>query len=160
MVPWEAFRSRLNKALKRAQDHSAGGRLPFDVLLMFKILVLQSPYNTADDQTEYQIRNRLSFRRFLGLSMDGRMPDAKMIWLFREMPTKTGATEKLFALFWRHLEDRGLMAMGGKSVDAAFVHVPVQRNGRDENEQIKAGNIPEDWLSSPARLRQKDTGTR
>ena len=72
MVPWEAFRYRLNKALKRVEN-PGGGRPPFDSLLMFKILVLQSLYNTSDDQTEYQIRDRLSFRRFLGLSMDGRV---------------------------------------------------------------------------------------
>lgn len=159
-VPWEAFRYRLNKALGRGEKVGAGGRPPFDCVLMFKVLVLQSLYNLSDDQTEYQIRDRLSFRRFLGLSMDGRVPDAKTIWLFRELLVKAGAVEKLFALFNRHLEENGLRAMGGQIIDASFVHVPVQRNDRDENDALKAGEVPEDWLEAPAKLRQKDTDAR
>lgn len=89
-MPWEAFRYRLNKALKRAGEDPAGGRPPFDCVLMFKVLVLQSLYNLSDDQTEYQIRDRLSFRRFLGLAMDGRVPDAKTVWLFRETLVNAG----------------------------------------------------------------------
>ena len=160
VIPWETFRYRLNKALKRSGDRSSGGRPPFDEVLMFKVLVLQSLYNTSDDQTEYQIRDRLSFRRFLGIGMDGRVPDAKTIWLFRELLTKAGATDKLFALFGRHLEGRGLRAMGGQIVDASFVHVPVQHNNRDENRAIKAGEVPEEWQENPAMLRQKDTDAR
>lgn len=159
-VPWETFRYRLNKALKRAGKNASGGRPPFDPVLMFKALVLQSLYNLSDDQTEYQIRDRLSFRRFLGLAMDARVPDAKTIWLFREQLVKAGAVEKLFALFNRHLEEKGLRAMGGQMIDASFVHVPVQRNDRDENGTLKAGNVPEDWLEKPAKLRQKDTDAR
>ena len=163
-VPWEAFRYRLDKALKRAEKKAAGkdrgGRPPFDALLMFKALVLQSLYNLSDDQTEYQIRDRLSFRRFLGLAVDGRVPDAKTIWLFRETLTQAGAVEKLFALFNRHLNENGLLAMGGQIIDASFVHVPVQRNGRDENEALKAGDIPEGWQEKPEKLRQKDTDAR
>ena len=163
-APWEAFRYRLNKALKRAHkkgaDKNRGGRPPFDPVLMFKALILQSLYNLSDDQTEYQIRDRLSFRRFLGLSVDGRVPDAKTIWLFRETLTKAGAAPKLFALFNRHLDEHGLRAMGGQIIDASFVHVPVQRNGRDENTALKAGDVPEDWLDQPHKLRQKDTDAR
>lgn len=159
-VPWESFRYRLNKALKRSEKNAAGGRPPFDCVLMFKVLVLQSLYNFSDDQTEYQIQDRLSFRRFLGLSMDGRVPDAKTIWLFREQLVKAGAVEKLFTLFNRHLEKKGLRAIGGQIIDASFVHVPVQRNDRDENDALKAGEIPEDWLEKPEKLRQKDTDAR
>lgn len=61
-----------------------GERPPFDAVLIFKILVLQALYNLSDDQTEYQIRNRLSFMRFLWLNLDQRIPDAKAIWLFHE----------------------------------------------------------------------------
>jgi IS5 family transposase len=50
---------------------------------------------SSDDQTEYQIRDRLSFMRFLGLALEDRVPDAKTIWLFREQLTKTGAVQRL-----------------------------------------------------------------
>lgn len=68
MVKWETFRKLLEKV--RLKDRkSAAGRRPFDVIVMFKILILQSLYNLSDDQAEFQIRDRLTFMRFLGLSV-------------------------------------------------------------------------------------------
>ncbi|HRK98739.1 MAG TPA: IS5 family transposase, partial [Alphaproteobacteria bacterium] len=119
MIPWESFRKPLKKTLQR-KDNGLGGRPPFDDVLMFKVLVLQALYNLSDDQSEYQIRDRLSFMRFLGLEMDGRVPDAKTIWLFRERLAQAGAVEKLFARFDRHLEEHGLMASGGQIIDARW----------------------------------------
>ena len=84
-----------------------------DAVMMLKVLVLQSLYGLADEQTEFQIRDRLSFMRFLGLDLHGRVPDARTIWLFREMLTKAGAVEALFARFDAHLKEQGYLAMGG-----------------------------------------------
>jgi len=53
-----------------------GGRPPYDAVLIFKVLILQSLYNLSDDQTEYQIKDRLSFMRFLGLDLWENVPDA------------------------------------------------------------------------------------
>jgi transposase, IS5 family len=64
---------------------------------MFRVLVVQTLYTLSDDQTEDQIRDRLSFMRFLGLALEDRIPDAKTIWLFREQLTRAGATLRLFA---------------------------------------------------------------
>ena len=50
---------------------------------MFKILILQRIYNISDDQTEFQINDRMSFMRFLGLALGETVPDAKTIWNFR-----------------------------------------------------------------------------
>ena len=159
MVPWETFRKPLKKTLNR-KDRSAGGRPPFDDVLMFKVLVLQALYNLSDDQTEYQIRDRLSFMRFLGIDMNGTVPDAKTIWLFRERLAQAGAVEKLFARFDRHLDEHGLMASGGQIIDASLMPVPKQRNKRKENEAIKAGETPKAWEKKPAKLRQKDVDAR
>ena len=159
MVPWETFRKLLKKTLQR-KDRSNGGRPPFDDVFMFKVLVLQALYNLSDDQTEYQIRDRLSFMRFLGLGADGTIPDAKTIWLFRERLAQAGAVEKLFARFDRHLEEKGLMASGGQIIDASIIPVPRQRNNHDENDAIKAGETPQEWKKEPAKLRQKDVDAR
>ena len=80
---------------------------------MFKILVLQALYNLSDDQTEYQIRARLSFMRFLGLDLHQRIPDAKTIWLFRETLTQVGVVEALFTQFDTYLAGQELQARGG-----------------------------------------------
>jgi IS5 family transposase len=60
----------------------SAGRKPLDAVMMFKEIVLCSLYNLSDDQVEYQIRDRLSFMRFLGLGIEGKVPDAKTMWLY------------------------------------------------------------------------------
>ena len=51
---------------------------------MFKAIILCALYNLSDDQVEYQMRDRLSFVRFLGLTLEDKVPDAKTVWLYRE----------------------------------------------------------------------------
>ena len=94
-IPWNTFRPTLTKALKKFRKNNAG-RKPFDSILMFKILILQSLYNLSDDQTEYQIKDRLSFTRFLDLELEETIPDAKTLWTFRDTLSQKGAIEKLF----------------------------------------------------------------
>jgi hypothetical protein len=68
VVDFEAFRENLEKALLRS-DRARGGRPPYDAVLMFKVLVLQTLYTLSDEQTEYQLKDRLSFMRFVGLAL-------------------------------------------------------------------------------------------
>ena len=158
-IPWPRFRKTLEKHLSRSK-RPKGGRPPFDAILMFKILVLQALYNLSDDQTEYQIRDRLSFMRFLGLDLHQRIPDAKTIWLFRETVTQAGVVETLFTQFDSYLAGQGLQARGGQLIDASLIPVPKQRNTREENATVKAGACPKDWEVQPAKRRQKDTEAR
>jgi transposase, IS5 family len=95
VVDFEPFRYRLEKALKRS-DGARGGCPPYDPVLMFKVVVLQALYNLSDDQAEFQIRDRLSFMRFLGLNPGVPSPDAKTIWLFREQLVEAKVIDKLF----------------------------------------------------------------
>jgi len=159
VVDFEVFRKALNKALKYA-DRRQGGRPPFDPVMKFKIMVLQALYSLSDDQAEYLCRDRLSFMRFLGLSLSDTVPDAKTIWLFRERLKEKGAIDRLFDRFERYLCDRGLLALGGQILDATIVEAPRQRNSDDERKDIKAGKVPEEWQDKPAKLSQKDTDAR
>ncbi|KQT63316.1 MULTISPECIES: IS5 family transposase [unclassified Aureimonas] len=159
IVPFEVFRKPLAKALRRS-DGAKGGRPPYDAVLMFKILVLQALYNLSDDQAEFQIQDRLSFMRFLGLGMAEKVPDAKTIWLFREHLAEAGAIKTLFSRFDEHLARAGYLAMGGQIVDATIVAAPKQRNTEDEKAAIKAGEVPEAWKDKPAKLGQKDRDAR
>ena len=95
VVDFEIFRIDLDAALARS-DRAKGGRPPMDAVMMFKVLILQSLYGLADEQTEFQIRDRLRFMRFLGLDLHGRVPDARTIWLFREHLTKADAVDALW----------------------------------------------------------------
>ena len=65
LIDFEVFRGDLERALSRS-DRARGGRPPYDAVLMFKVLALQSLYTLSDDQTEYQLKDRLSFMRFAG----------------------------------------------------------------------------------------------
>ena len=114
----------------------------------------------SDDQVECQVRDRLSFIRFLGLGLEDKVPDAKTVWLYREQLTQAGAIEALFEDFDGYLEDQGYLAMGGQIIDASIVAVPKQRNGRDENAKIKDGETPEGWENKPAKRSQKDMDAR
>jgi len=165
LVPWESFRSPLQKALYQAGlrakpdvRKSAAGRKPWDEVLIFKALVLQALYNLSDEQTEYQLRDRLSFMRFLGLGLADDVPDATTLWLYREALVKTDTVATLFAKFDNHLREHGYQARGGQIVDATIVEAPKQHNSSAENELIKAGGKPADWPQPKAR--QKDTDAR
>ena len=157
VVNWQQFLPLL-EAVRDKEHKSNAGRKPFDPVLMLKVLILQSLYNLSDEQTEFQIRDRLSFMRFLGLSLGDTVPDAKTIWLFREQMTEAGVIEKAFEQFEAYLCEQGFTARKGQIVDASIVAVPKQRNNREENKQIKQGEIPEDW--SEQKKRQKDTDAR
>jgi hypothetical protein len=95
VVDFEVFRGPLVAALRRGARNK-DGRPPFDPVLMFKALVLQALYSLSDEATEFQIKDRLSFQRFLGLGLDGTVPDATTVWLFRERLVKARAIDRLF----------------------------------------------------------------
>ncbi len=162
LVPWESFREAIETAVLTppSEKKSKAGRKPIDALVMFRMLILQSLYNLSDDQAEYQVRDRYSFTRFLKLGIEDRIPDGTTLWLFRETLAKTGLIERLFEQFGRHLEAKGYIARAGQMVDATIVAVPKQRNTREENEAVKAGQTPEGWEQQPAKNRQKDKDAR
>ena len=160
-IDWEAFRSDLNRVHVKARKSNAGAK-PIDVVLMFKILVLQQLHNLSDDRIEYQIRDRLSFMRFLGLQLEDKVPDAKTVWLFRERLKAMNLVETLFARFHEQLAQRGYVARAGQMIDATFVEAPKQRNTREENVLIKEGAVPIEWgkAENKHKLAQKDTDAR
>jgi IS5 family transposase len=159
LVDFEVFRPELERAVPRA-DRAKGGRPPFDHVLMFKVLILQTQNNLSDERTEFYLRDRLTWMRFLGLGLGDAVPDANTIWTFREALTKAGAIAQLFELFDQELRAQGYLAMSGQLVDATIVAAPKQRNTSAEKQAIKEGRVPEDWQGKPAKLRQKDRDAR
>lgn len=157
MVDFALLRGALDAALGRS-ERAKGGRPPYDAVLMFRILVLQTLYTLSDDATEYQLRDQLSFMRFAGLALHDAVPDAKTIWLFREPLVRAGACERLFARFDAALAERGYLARGGQIVDATIVEPRRPRLTQAEKDVVKGGGVPADW--KPARTRQIDRDSR
>ncbi len=131
LVDFEMFRPVLEAAAPRA-DRSKGGRRPFDHVLMFKILILQAMHSLSDERCEYLIKDRLSFMRFLRLSLADAVPDANTVWTFREALNKAGDVDALFQQFDEALRSAGCRAMSGQIVTATIVDTPKQRNTHKE----------------------------
>ncbi len=158
-IDFEIFRTMLESNLCKLSK-GPGGRPPYDYVLMFKVLILQRYYNLSDEQVEYQINDRMSFMRFLDLTIADDIPDSRTVWAFREQLVDMGLVEQLFGVFLGELERLNLIVNEGKIIDASFIEVPKQRNKKEENQTIKKGEIPASIQENPHRKAQKDTDAR
>lgn len=136
------------------------GAKPWSSEVMLRVIVLKRLYNLSDEQTEYQLRDRLSFMRFIGLGLGDAVPDSRTIWLYSQALAKADGARRLFESFQQQLQQQGLLMKEGAIVDATFVEVPRQRNSREENALVKNGEVPPGWKSQPRKLAQKDTDGR
>lgn len=114
---------RLEKLVARLKPEGAG-RPPFDPLMMLKALLLQQWYRLSDAELEEAINDRVSFRKFLGLSLEAPCPDHTTLCRFRNRLAEAGLAEKVFCEFERQLEARGLVLKRGTMVDASLVGTP------------------------------------
>lgn len=159
-VDFEMFRPALRKATAR-RDPSKGGRPGFDPVLKFRMLVLQALHGLSLEQTEYLLRDRLSWMRFCRLGPGDAVPDANTLWDFREALIAAKALDALFARLDRAICEAGYLPMGGQIIDATLVAAPRQRNTEAEKARIKAGEKADAiWAGTPAKAAQKDTDAR
>ncbi|HEU5018176.1 MAG TPA: IS5 family transposase [Pseudolabrys sp.] len=121
---------RFEKLLTRLKPEGAG-RPPFDPLLMLKALLLQQWYRLSDAELEEAINDRVSFRKFLGLSLEAACPDHTTLCRFRNRLADGGLSEKLFGEFERQLETRGLLLKRGTMIDASLVATPYRPASAD-----------------------------
>ena len=160
VIDFEMFRSRLEASMVNHGTKSKAGAKQYDVVMMFKVMVLRQYYNLSYEQTEYQIIDRSSFKQFLGLASGDKVPDANTIRNFFERLKEKGLGERLFQDFVDDLLEKGFIFNEGQIVDASFVLAPRQHNTREENKKIKAGEGGELWNDKPNKKRQKDIDAR
>jgi IS5 family transposase len=120
---------RFEKLLKRLAPEGAG-RPPYPPLAMFKALLLAQLYGLSDAELEEALNDRVSFRRFVGLTLDAEAPDHTTICRFRNRLAAAGLVERLFAEFDRQLDGRGLMLKQGTMIDATLVEAARRRPPR------------------------------
>ncbi len=157
IVDWKIFSPIIENTFQ-TDKKSKAGRKPYDRIMMFKILILGQYYGITHETLEFQIKDRLSFQRFLGLKLSDRVPDANTIWDFKERLTKSGAIDKMFDKLLAFLKKEGLIMNKGSMIDASIISAPIQRNSREENKKIKNNEIPNDWSNS--KRSQKDTDAK
>lgn len=144
-LDFEQFRPILEPVFDKTNRKSNAGRKPIDPVLMFKVMFLQRLYGLGDHQIEYQIKDRTSFREFLGILSVDDVPDEKTVWKYKEILSQDGTFDRLFTCFNAYLDQMGLIVNEGKIIDASFVVAPRQRNSRQENEAIKSGDGSKLW---------------
>lgn len=130
-----------------------GGRPPFPTETMVRILVLKRLYNLSDGQMEYQLLDRMSYKRFCGLAQATNIPDRTTVWVFENRIGEAGA-KAIFDGVTTQLLKKGFIARGGQIIDATLVPAPRQHFTKDDKEQLKVDAMPADW--KPAKRRQKD----
>jgi IS5 family transposase len=126
LVKWYRF----EKVLARLRN-GGGGRPAYPVLLMFKVLLLQSLYGLSDAETEEAVADRLSFRRFVGLALTDAVPDHSTICRFRNLLIAQGLLEKLFDELDKQLDKAGLILRRGTMLDATVIETAAARPGDD-----------------------------
>lgn len=135
-----------------------GGRPAWPAEVMVRLLVLQQLYNLSDEALEFQVLDRRSFLRFAGLECSGKVPDARTFWVWRERLKQGDLMGDISAAVSGQLQRAGFIARGGQIIDASFVTAPIQRNTREENAQLKQGQVPSHW--SDAKRAHKDVDAR
>jgi len=159
LIDFEMFRKEIEKSFEKERKDSSG-RKPFDKVMLFKGLILKRLYSLSNEELEFQITDRSSFRRFLGINENAFSPDENTFWHFSNELAKNGVIDKLFIKFDEFLNQRGYSAKGGSMIDATFVEVPKQRNTKEENKKIKEGKIPQSFTENLHKFAQKDTDAR
>ena len=159
-VEFERFRPILERAVRRPHGIK-GGRPAMDVVLKFRMLVLQSLHGLSLEATERMVRDRLSWMRFCGLGIADTVPDANTLRDFREALIAADALNALFAEMDMAINQAGFVPRSGQIVDASLVAAPRQRNTDGEKAAIEAGKTASEiWPETSAKAAQKDTDGR
>lgn len=156
-VDFAALAAEVDRVAPRP-GRERGGRPPFPTEVMVRVLLIQQLFNLSDEQMEFQLLDRLSFQRFVGLRTSSQIPDRTTIWTFKERLIKAGASESIFDAVNQQLSRHGYIARGGQMIDASIVQVPKQSLNKDEKELVWQEAMPIEW--NPAKRRQKDTDAR
>lgn len=125
---------------------------------MVRVLLIQQLFNLSDEQMGFQLLDRLSFHRLVGLRTSSQFPDRTTIWTFKERLIKAGASETVFDAVNRQLSRHGYIARGGQMIDASIVQTPKRSIKKEDKEIVADQSMPSDW--SPAKRRQKDVEAR
>jgi IS5 family transposase len=122
LVKWYCF----EKLVSHMRDAGSAGRPGYPALVLVKALLLQAMYGLSDRELEDALCDRLSFRRFAGLSLDEAVPDHSVLNRFRNRLVAEGLIDKLFAELDRQLEKAGVILKRGTMLDATLIEASAR----------------------------------
>jgi len=154
---FKAFPKRDKPTKKNPKN---AGRKPIAPSIIIKTIFLKRLFSLSNEQAEYQITDRHSFQRFIGIDANKSAPDFTTIWTYENQLSQLGYIDLMFERFDRFLIEQGYIAHQGAIIDATIVEVPKQRNSREENKQIKSGTIPKNFKKNRHKRAQKDVDAR
>lgn len=151
MVDWRPLRTFLNK--KYTRKANAVGAPSYDVIMMFKILLLQTWYGMSDYEAEDRINDSISFGRFLGLGFEDCAPDHSTICRFRNALVTLGIMEKACSIINKQFVKYGVTVKKTVIVDASIVDTPYKPDGK---RTIEVSEDREDLRTPEERQAEED----
>ena len=132
-IIWTSIRLILEEMYDNKSEK--GGRPNCDVIMMFKILILQKWYGLSDLEVERQMADRISFMAFLGFP--DPFPDSRTIWLFKQRLAETGKDRMVWAELQRQLDAMGLEVKRGTIQDATFIEADPGSSKKPRGDDAK-----------------------
>ncbi|MEI6732297.1 MAG: IS5 family transposase [archaeon] len=135
IIDWKTIERIVVRYYKKGE--SAVGRPSYEGIVLFKICLLQTWYGLSDYEVEDQVNDRISFSRFVGISMDDKCPDHSVISRFRTALTQKKAYDKILISINNQLETKGILVRKGTIVDASVTDTPRKPKGKKEYEIVE-----------------------
>lgn len=146
LIDWNKIAETIQQYYTKGE--SVDGRLPYDGLLLFKMLLLQTWYGLSDYELEERVNDSIKFNQFLGLNLEDTVPDHSTISRFRSALTKAGAMDALLESINLQLEAQQLLVKTGSIVDASITDTPRKPKGKPNYEVVEQETSTENPTSS------------
>ena len=146
IMDWTIFLPIMDEIRPDKTQEGVGGRPPYTNLFVIKSMILKSLNGISNEQMEFFMNDRLTWKRFMDLSLEEKAPDQNSFQAWEDMIAKSGRSKELFEIFNKKLEEKGIIAKKGALVDSTFVDVPRQRISREERDSLKRKELPDRWL--------------
>lgn len=134
IIPWEVFL----KIIKPHYYKGECGQKPYPLELMLRIFILQNVYNLADMAVMNEVIDSRAFSNFCGVNSPDEVPDGDTIGRFRNILTRHGLQEKIFAEIVRILTEKNLILKKGTIVDSTFIESPSSTKNREKKRDPEA----------------------
>lgn len=157
-INWERFRPIIANLFY--DNKTSGGRPHTDEVVFVKCMVLQAWYGLSDEELEFQIADRISFRNFIGT--DRVIPDFTTIWKIRERCIVAGIEEKIWSEVQKQLVEKGLCIKKGVMQDATIIKADLgkkrymnEKKAEKNNKKIKYTEQQEKHIDRDASFTAK-----